>query len=195
MIASRPIRRAAALALLVAVAWAGGAWIVAPVLADILDTGAANQRAAALLGRSDRLAADIPALRRRLEAPGADPTGDEFLSPGSPAMLAAAMQEAAEKVVLASGAALDASHTLPAEVLDGFSRPGLEVDITANLETLRHLLVLLEAARPVIQVDRLAIQVPENGAISAGADAQPRYAVHMRLVSFARAAVASQAGQ
>lgn len=186
MTLSLPVRRAAALTILAAVIWVSLAGIAVPVITDILDTGAANQRAAALLGRGLQLAAAIPGLQRRLLELGGVGDGGEFLAPGTPAMLAAAMQDAAEKVVLRSGTTLTASRTLPAETRDGFAEPGLDVDVSADLATLRRLLLLLDAARPIIRVEALSMRVPENGAVPLGPDAQPRYPVHLRLISFAR---------
>src|SRR5437016_3637957 len=98
------------------------------------------------------------------------------------------MQGAAQKMASAAGATLRSSRTLPQTVEEGFNSLGVELDLVAASSSLAGLLHAIETAEPMILVDRLAVQVPENGAGAKIADGQPQLNVNLRLVSYARSA-------
>jgi len=185
---SPPLSRLAALTLLLMLCWAAGTLLVAPLL-ELIDRdreSAAHSRM--LLARYRQLEASLPALRRRLEVLRSSTGAKAFLPDTAPGLGAAEMQGVVQKLVSSAGATLRSSRTLPHTLEEGFSRLGVELELIASAAALAALLHAMETAEPVILVDRLAVQVPENGAGAATPDGQPLLNVSLRVVSYGQSA-------
>jgi len=184
---SPPVSRLAALALLAFVCWGVGT-----LLAALLDSVERDRESAArsrmLLARYSQLEANVPALQRQLAAFRDSASAKAFVADAASGLRVAEMQGAAQKMASAAGAALRSSRTLPQTVEEGFNSLGIELELVASSSVLVRLLHAVETAEPMILVDRLAVQVPENGAGAKTADGQPQLNVSLRLVSYARSA-------
>lgn len=186
MKASRPVRQAGALALLFVAAWAAWALLGAPLLESIVQDQDRSARSRALLVRYKQFEANLPELHRRIEALKASSSADPFLPALAPSLASTQVQSVAEQMVTSSGAILRSSRTLPRTEEAGYGRYGLDLDLTATTAALSTLLHTVESARPALVVERLSVQVPENGATSLSADNQAALTVNLRLVAFAR---------
>jgi len=163
--------------------------LAAPLLELIASDRESAARSRMLLARYSRLEAGVPALQHRLEAFRDSAIARAFL-PDAAGLRFAEMQGSAQKMASAAGATLRSSRTLPQTVEEGFTSLGVELDLIASTAGLVALLHAIETAEPMILVDRLAIQVPENGAGAKTADGQPQLNVSLRLISYARSAAA-----
>jgi hypothetical protein len=105
--------------------------------------------------------------------------------------MTAEMQSTVQRLAAAAGVTLRSSRTLPVASDEGFNRVGVELDITASTAALAALLHSVEAAEPALFVERLAMQVPENGMGGKSIDGQPLLAVNLRLNSYAQLAAAN----
>jgi general secretion pathway protein M len=184
---SPPVSRLAALTLLAFVCWGAGT-----LLAALLESLARDRESAArsrmLLARYSQLEADVPALQRQLAALRDSASAKAFVADAASGLRVAEMQGAAQKMASAAGATLRSSRTLPHTVEEGFNSLGIELELVASSPVLVRLLHAVETAEPMILVDRLAVQVPENGAGGKTADGQPQLNVSLRLLSYARSA-------
>lgn len=186
MKASRPVRQAAALALLFLAAWSAWAFLGAPLTDSIAQDNDRILRSEALLVRYRQFEANLPELQRRIETLNATIEADPFLPPLAPAMASTQVQSMAERMVTASGASLRSSRTLPRTDEGGRGRYGVDFDLTATASSLSALLHTMENSRPALIVERLSVQVPENGATSLSADNQVILNVNVRVVAFTR---------
>jgi hypothetical protein len=185
---SPPVSRLAALTLLVLLGWAVPTLLVAPLLESVARDRESAARSRMLLARYGQLEASVPTLQRRLAAFRDSASAKAFLPDAPPGLRVAEMQGAAQKMAAAAGATLRSSRTLPQTAEEGFNSLGVELDLAASPSALAGLLHAIETAEPMILVDRLAVQVPENGAGAKTADGQPQLNVNLRLVSYARSA-------
>ena len=184
------LSRLLALTLLVMLCWAAGALLLTPLLDFIARERESAARSAMLLARYGQLEANLPALQQQIEALRAATNAKAFLPDTSPGLRAAEMQGAAQKMVSSVGATLRSSRTLPSTMEEGFDSLGVELDLSAPINALAALLHAIETAEPIMLVDRLAVQVPENGTGAKTAEGQPLLNVTLRLVSYARSGAA-----
>jgi hypothetical protein len=185
---SPSLSRLAALTLLVLLCWVVGTVMVEPLLELVARDRESAARSRMLLARYGQLEASVPALQRQLEAFRDSASAKAFLPDAASGLRVAEMQGATQKMASAAGVTLRSSRTLPQTVEEGFNALGVELDLVASTGALAGLLHAIETAEPMILVDRLAVQVPENGAGAKTADGQPQLNVSLRLVSYARAA-------
>jgi general secretion pathway protein M len=185
---SPPVSRLAALTLLVFVCWAAGTLIAAPLLESIERDRASAAHSRVLLARYSQLEANVPVLQRQLAALRDSASAKAFWPDAAPGLRVAEMQGALQKMVSGAGATLRSSRTLPQTVEEGFDSLAVELELAASPPVLAGLLHAIETAEPMLLVDRLAVQVPENGAGAKTADGQPQLNVSLRLVSYARSA-------
>ena len=188
MSVSPAISRVAAFTLLAFVCWAAGTLVAAPLIESIERDRASAAHARMLLARYGRLEADVPALQRQLAALRDSASAKAFLPDAASGLRVAEMQGALAKMASAAGAALRSSRTLPQTAEEGFASLGVELDLVASASVLAGLLHAIETAEPMILVDRLAVQVPENGAGAKTADGEPQLNVSLRVISYARSA-------
>ena len=183
---SPALSRLLALTLLVMPCWAAGALLLTPLLDFIAHDRESAARSGMLLARYGQLKAGLPALQQQIETLRTAANAKAFLPDTSPGLRAAEMQGAAQKVVSSAGATLRSSRTLPPTTEEGFDSLGVELDLNASINALAALLHAIETAEPVMLVDRLAVQVPENGTGAKTTDGQPLLNVTLRLISYAR---------
>jgi hypothetical protein len=169
-------------------------WGVGTLLAALLESVERDRENAArsrmLLARYTQLEANVPALQRQLAAFRDSASAKAFVPDAASGLRVAEMQGAAQKIASAAGATLRSSRTLPQAVEEGFNSFGVELELVASSSVLARLLHAVETSEPMILVDRLAVQVPENGAGAKTADGQPQLNVSLRLISYARSAAA-----
>jgi general secretion pathway protein M len=185
---SPPVSRLAALTLLVFVCWFAATLIAAPLLESIERDRESAARSRLLLARYNQLEADVPALQRQLASLRDSATAKAFLPDAASGLRVAEMQGALQKMASTAGATLRSSRTLPQTAEEGYYSVGVELELAATSPVLAGLLHSIETAEPIILVDRLAVQVPENGAGAKTADGQPQLNVSLRVVSYARSA-------
>ena len=143
-----------------------------------------------LLARYRQLEASLPDLQRQLDGLRTFASGKAFLQVKSPALMTAEMQSTTQKLASSAGVTLRSIRTLPLTSEEGFSRVGVDLDLTASIVTLNALLHSVEIAEPAIFVERLAVQVPESGIGSTSTDGQPLLSINLRLNSYAQLAAA-----
>jgi hypothetical protein len=140
-----------------------------------------------LLARYRRIEAELPIIRAQLDELKDNTDGNRyFFASASPALAAAEMQNAVRGLVSSSGTTLRSSKSIQPIVENGFDRVGIDLDVTASTPQIAALLRAIAGAEPVVLVERMLAQVPETGAASAAADAQPAVTVSLRLVSYAK---------
>ena len=187
MIVSRPVRRIVAFALPVLLC--AGIWtlIAAPALEQIAGDRQDIARYRDALRRFERLEADVPAMRRRLDDLRRRTDDGSYLVATSPALMAAVMQGKAQEIVSSTHALLRSSRTLQgADSEKGFARVGVELDLSASAPDLARLLHAVAAAKPDVVVEHLAVQVPETGPSPDESDVQPKFDVVLTLASYAK---------
>jgi general secretion pathway protein M len=173
--------------LLANLCWAFGAFLVVPLLNQIKSDRETITSSRQLLARYRRLEAELPIIRAQLdELRGKTDSNRYFFASASPALAAAEMQNAIRGLVSGSGANLRSSKSIQPTMEKGFDRVGIDLELTASTTELVKLLRTIAGAEPIVLVERLFAQVPETGAASAAADAQPAVAVTLRLVSYSR---------
>jgi hypothetical protein len=189
MTLTRPVGRLAALALLFALCWSLTTMVVVPLARQILEERDEAASTWSLLARYRQLEKALPALQRQLDGLNAVAGGKAFLQGKSSALMTAEMQSAAQKLASSAGATLRSSRTLPLSSEEGFDRVGVDLDIIASNAALAALLHSVETAEPAIFIERLAVQVPENGVGAKSSDGQALLTISLRLNSYAQLAV------
>lgn len=135
------------------VVWAA---IVVPLRAVYVAQAGRLEQRAALAQRMADLAARLPELRQ--QAATAAGTAAVGLFPAtSDALVAATLQEAAQKFASAAGATLSSAETLPIEAVGAHRRIGLRVSLTDTLPVLVDLMARIEQAQPAMLTDALEI--------------------------------------
>jgi hypothetical protein len=86
-----------------------------------------------------------------------------FLEGTSSPLVAAKMQGDLKAVVEAAGGQLRSVQVLPAATEGGIGRVGVRADIGATVESLEKILYEIEHSTPLLLIDSLEIQAPENG--------------------------------
>lgn len=183
--------RIVAWGLLANVCWVIGRFVVLPLLIQIGDDREAIARSQQLLARYRQLEASLPDTQAQLaELRGRVGTNKYFLVSSSPAQMAAEMQGSVQRLVSGAGATLRSSRTIAPSVEKGFDRFGVDLEMTAANSTLANVLRAIALAEPVILVERMLVQVPENGTTSTTSEGQPSLAITLRLVSYGQSAAA-----
>ena len=181
--------RIVAWGLLANLCWVTGRFLVFPLLAQISEDRESINRSQQLLARYRQLEATLPGIQGQLaELRGRNANNKYFLTSSSPALVAAELQDAVQKLVSGSRATLRGSRTLSPTVEKGFDRFGVDFEITASNSILTALLRSIAMAEPVLLIERMLVQVPENGTTPATSDGQPSMAVTFRLVAYGRPA-------
>lgn len=161
MIAAAPpfARRALALALLVAVCLALYAFAARPAWDAYRHYRESGARAAELLVRYRRLAADHDALAARLEAVRARRAAENYyLAAASPSLAAADLQNLLRAIVDDTGAELRRTQVLTARDEGALSRVAIRVQLGTDIAALRSILYALESGTPLLFIDNLDIR-------------------------------------
>jgi hypothetical protein len=169
--------------------WSAAMFVVRPLLTQINEDREAIVRSRQLLARYRQVEADLTNTQARLaELRGKARNDKYFFISSSAALTAAEMQTVVQRLVSGSGASLRSSRTVAAATEKGFERLAVDLELTASNSVLMVLSRAIALAEPLLLVDRMLMQVPENGIATAGADGQPTVAVTLRLVSYGRPA-------
>lgn len=132
-----------------------------------------------LLAEERGLVASLPALKARSTAAnsagahGGAQAGGMLLPGASDAVAGAALQGDLQALAQQSGINLDSAETLAGQAQGALRRIPLRVRMTTAYPKLVDLLAAIATARPLMQVDRLAIHatsLPESGASNADTD-------------------------
>jgi len=181
--------RIVAWGLLANVCWMIGRLLVLPLLIQVGDDREAITRSQQLLARYRQLEASLPSTQAQLaELRGRAGSNRYLLTSSSSSQMAAEMQNAVQRLISDGGATLRSSRTVAPSVEKGFDRLGVDLEITASNASLATLLRAVALAEPVILVERMLVQVPENGTTPITSDGQPSLAITLRLVSYGRSA-------
>lgn len=155
---SPPLRRLVALGLLAVFIAAVWAFVALPIAARIDDYDRSIAQTRELLVRSQRKAAEAPALRVQRETLEADlKAGSGFLEGDSFELIAADLQDRIKRIVTRHGGALDSLQTLPFQLQEGYRRVAVRVTLSADTPALQKVLYDIEGARPFLLVDNLEI--------------------------------------
>jgi hypothetical protein len=173
--------RSAAVALALLAAWPA-ILLAQKVSALVAEDRARIALAAGVLDGNSALARRLAAETRAAARANAFVQGLAWkMDQASPELLSAQLQRMIETMASSAGALVASSRTVAPVSDKGLERVGLDLDIAATLPALQMLLRDVEAARPAIFVDRLAVQVPESGSLGKAADGQDTLSVTLRL--------------
>ena len=150
------------LALALALAWLG---LAAPLWDWQAEAAARVERKALVLQRTRALVESLPALRASVAAlPAGMGSGDAVLAGATDAVAGAALQGMLRQITAGSREIqLSSLETLPVEEVGGFRRIGLRVSGSAAWPALLEMLRQIDAARPVLLLDSLAVRAPPAG--------------------------------
>ena len=182
---SIPVRRGAALGLLLAVLWTTWVMLVFPTL-DSLSTDRRNIRhSLQMLAYYSRLAKSAPDFESQRSILLARPDDKGFLQGTDSSLIAAEMHVMAGQLATSSGAIIQSSRTLPGSEDEGFWKSQVLLELQASAGQLKQLLYEIQANQPVIFVEKLNIRVAEDGTAPLSADEQPLAVVQLQLASYA----------
>jgi len=125
------------------------------------------------LERFQRIAAARPEVARRLEAMRTKETRRFFLRQGAAALSAAEAQEIIRGIVESSGARLITMQALPAKDEGDYRQVATQVQLAANIFSLRSLLHRIETHVPYLFVDNLMVKTQVPGNFKPGPGAEP----------------------
>lgn len=181
------VSRILALGLLVAIAAGVYLFGIAPVQREHRTMDAAIADASMALARFRAMAKTRPALESRHEELSRRHVATGiYLEGATDALAAAALQEKLSALIQANGGALRSIQVLPARTDEDFKRIGLRVQITANLESLFHLLYALEAGETVLFVDNLDIMAARRPRRGDGAAGNPTLTIRFDMFGYLR---------
>ena len=111
-----------------------------------------------LVPRLERLAAEVPTLRARLEELQATgTTRDLGLDSASDALASAKLQSRIEQLAAANGVTISSTEAIPAEDRGPYRRVGLRLTVSGKYEAVVKLLVAVEETQPPLVVSNLQI--------------------------------------
>jgi len=134
-------------------------WVAEPILVDYRETDETIGDVEGQLAHYQRLAAMRPVLAKQLERMASEQaTKGYYLSGGTDALAAAALQDQVSALVDGNGGALRSMQPLVGVDEQGFRRITVRVEMTATIESLFETLYALETGMPVLFVENLDIQ-------------------------------------
>jgi hypothetical protein len=177
------LRRALALAILLALPLVVWLAVVEPLVSVITDRQAEIATLAERLARLKATIARIPDLRsseaesnQRLEAAGGVWTGT------SEAALAAAVQDRLRQAVSGEGVVKSTSHVRGADE-SGLQTVRIRFSIEGTLATIEQALAVIETSRPVMFVDNMMIAAPASFSM----EKPPLLGLDMEVIGYLRA--------
>ncbi|HET6159922.1 MAG TPA: type II secretion system protein GspM [Dongiaceae bacterium] len=151
--------RLAAVLLLIVVIEAAYSLVAEPILIGYREANKAIEEGREQLSHFQRLAAGRPVLGKLLERLAADQGSETYyLSGGTDALAAVALQDRVRDLVDANGGNLRSMQPLLGVDEQGFRRITVRVEMTATIEPLFETLYALETGMPVLFVENLDIQ-------------------------------------
>ena len=182
-----PVRRAAALGLLVIALASLWSLIVQPITLafedynrQIADDRALLQRYLSRAADSAQIAARRDALRQALSATA------RFLEGDNAALIEADLQERVKALTAASGGTLNSTQALPSADEGGFRKIAIRVSMEADTPALQSIVRALEAETPLLFLDNLEIRAIAGRARRGGTSERDRLKVRSDLFGFMR---------
>lgn len=133
---------------------------------SVADTSFRLERLQAAAAQLPQLRAEVRALESALDRQ--DLTQRE----SSESLASAALQQRVSAIIEAHGGNTQSTRVQSAVEVDGLQRIGLRIQMQAETSALAEILAALEAARPLLFVDRISVSAQRE------ADRQRRYAYH-----------------
>lgn len=136
------------------------------------------------LDRYRRIATTRPEVVRNLEAVRAKEARRFFLRPGGSALSAAEVQEAVRQIIEANAARL-ITMQVPASKDEGrYRQVVVNVQLTANIQSLRKILHRVEAGTPLLFVDNLMVRSQVPSTFKPGPGAEPEMFVQFDVYGY-----------
>lgn len=170
MVLNLPLRRAAALSLLIAVVLSLYTICIDPfVSAYSANTATAAQLQAALL-KYRQMAARLPEMTQTLETLRANQSGQQgYLGGANEAVAAAMLQDRLKSLIAREGGQLQSTQAMPQVRMAGKpQRVGIRAHMVMRLGELQAVLYRLETVTPVLFVEALNIRAVTAGAAEEG---------------------------
>jgi|GEM_PF-4306281 len=186
MMLSPPVSRLAAVSLLFATGWFVVSFVAMPLINQVHADRESIAHSRLLLARYKQLEDGLPAVQKALEELNSTSNDQALLATAPPAVMTASLQQTTQGLVAGAGATLRSSRSLPPTMENGFHRIGVQLDVAASTMALTSLLHSIAAAEPVILVEHMVVEVPENETAAKAPDRQPSLGVSLRLASYAR---------
>lgn len=159
MFATPWISRLAAVLLLIVFLAAAYTFVLEPVVVGYRETDRQIEEVREQVSRYQRLAAMRPALEDQMRQSPAEASSEGYyLSGGTDALAAAALQDQVNALVQGKGGSLRSIQPMPGIDEQGFRRITLRVQMTATNEALFEILYALEAGTPILFIENLDIQ-------------------------------------
>lgn len=177
---NRMLHRLLAVALLLLVVLLGYAGLVVPLIGQYAALAQRDEQTAQLLDRYRRIVARAEAPRPETGMPDL-PLNEIYLPGDSPAQAVAALQNRVKTAAAEAGARLGSVEVLAPRVDGGVTRQAVRARLSADTQSLQHVLHGLETARPLLLLDNLYVRARDTR--SGGADM--RLDVRFDVVGFA----------
>jgi general secretion pathway protein M len=153
------ISRLVALSLLLAVMAAAYVFVIDPLVVAYAETDDAIADTRVYLQHVERLGATRPALAKQMaQLDRRHRSQGYYLSGGTDALAAAALQDRLKQVIDANGGTLRSIQPLPGMDEQGFRRVTVRVQMTATTESLFRTVYMLEAGTPLVFIENIGIQ-------------------------------------
>lgn len=166
---SKPLRRIAALAILVLLVM--GAWqlVVQPVVSRLADVRERIETERTLLGRLQVAESEMAvAVSNRPSATASPPI--VHLQGRSEAIALAGLQANVTAVAAGQGARPQTTRMLPVVERDELRFAGIHIEVAATIEVVQRILHALESAQPVLFVEQLTLEPVAALALASGAE-------------------------
>jgi len=153
------ISRLVALLLLLAGMAAAYVFVIDPLVVAYAETDDAIADTRVYLQHVERLGATRPALAKQMaELDRRHGTRGYYLSGGTDALAAVALQDRLKQIIDANGGSLRSIQPLAGMDEQGFRRVTVRVQMTATTESLFRTVYLLEAGTPLVFIENIGIQ-------------------------------------
>lgn len=153
------ISRLVALLLLLAVIAAAYVFIIDPLVVAYAETDDATDNTRVYLQHVERLGATRPELARQMaELDRRHVAQGYYLTGGTDALAAVALQDRLKQIIDANGGTLRSIQPLAGMDEQGFRRVTVRVQMTGTIESLFRTVYLLEAGMPLVFIENIGIQ-------------------------------------
>ena len=157
------MRRALALAILVAIPLVIWLAIIDPIWQSWVDAEETEGRSLELIADFRQAGAMRPALEAELKAvETSGKTLPGFVTGNTPALAAASLQSDIKRIIESKGGQVRSTQDLQPAREHGVEKIGVRFDITTSLEALPRIVYEIETHSPYLFIDNLEIRAPED---------------------------------